>query len=205
LCAIKYPTEPGIDPDLWLEFLDRIFAGNKHLIEFVQRLLGMALVGEVFEHLLPIFFGVGANGKSVWLETVCGMLGPDYAMNAPTSLLMATKSDRHCVAWQRGGLQAPEEVSSATSEYRDDMDTLGEFLKDCCVAESGLEVRASDLYHRYRRWAEGRGEYVETQTKFGGRLGERGFAKGRDAGNRVTYRGIGLLAEGPDSSEGFSV
>ena len=51
------------------------------MIGFVQRLLGMGLVGEVLENILAIFHGRGANGKSVWLETVCGMLGPDYAMS----------------------------------------------------------------------------------------------------------------------------
>ncbi len=65
LCPLEYPTSEGIDPDLWLGFLDRIFASNAPLIRFVQQLIGMSLVGEVVEHVLPIFYGVGANGKSV--------------------------------------------------------------------------------------------------------------------------------------------
>ena len=66
----------GIDPDRWLEFLNKIFASSAPLIRFVQQLIGMSLVGDVQEHVLPIFYGVGANGKSVLIETVCGMLGP---------------------------------------------------------------------------------------------------------------------------------
>lgn len=312
LCAIEYPTEAGDDPDLWLSFLNRIFSDNAKLIGFFQRLLGVALVGEVIEHMLPIFFGIGANGKSVALETVCGMLGPDYAMNAPPGLLMATKSDRHpteladlhgkrfvaaietadggrlsealvkeltggdsirarrmredfwqfrpshtvvlatnhkpairgtdhgiwrriklvpfvvtipdaeqdkqltqklrrewpaimrwavagCLDWQHNGLQPPDEVNDATSSYRHDMDVLGEFIEGCCVTGDDCEARASDLYQRYRRWAEARGEFVETQTKFGGRLTERGFDKQRDSSTgRIVYRRIGLLPEGSE-------
>ncbi len=95
LASIEYPTEPGVDAVLWLDFLDRIFDGDGELIDFVQRLIGMAMVGEVQEHVLPIFHGTGSNGKSVFVETIMGMLGPDYSMKAASSLLMASGSDRH--------------------------------------------------------------------------------------------------------------
>ena len=95
LCPLEYPTEPGVDPDLWLGFLDRIFAGNAELIAFVQRLLGMSLVGDIFENVLPIFYGSGSNGKSVLQETWCGVLGLDYGMAAPDGFLVASKHERH--------------------------------------------------------------------------------------------------------------
>jgi putative DNA primase/helicase len=312
LCPVEYPTEPGSDPELWLAFLDRIFDENERLIGFLQRLVGMALVGEVLEHILAIFYGVGANGKSVLLETLCGMLGRDYAMNAPPNLLMVAKSDRHpteladlhgkrlvatvetadsgrlsealvkeltggdsirarrmredfwqfrpshtvilatnhkptirgtdhgiwrrirlvpfavtipdheqdkqlavklrdewpailrwavagCLDWQRNGLQAPDEVTAATSDYRADMDVLGEFLEERCIIGSEYQAHARDLYRGYKAWSENRGEYVETQTKFGTRLNERGFVKARDTSTgRVVYRGLGLLPEGSE-------
>jgi len=96
LCPVEYPTEPGVDAVLWSEFLDRIFDGNSELIAFLQRLIGMAIVGEVQEHVLPIFHGSGSNGKSVFIETVMGMFGSDYSMKAASTLLMASgSSDRH--------------------------------------------------------------------------------------------------------------
>ncbi len=95
LCPLEYPTEPGIDPELWLTFLDRICDGSEPKILFLRRLIGMALVGEVLENILPIFYGAGANGKSVFLETICSMLGSDYAMAAGTSLLMVDRAGRH--------------------------------------------------------------------------------------------------------------
>jgi putative DNA primase/helicase len=57
--------------------------------------VGSWLPGVVVEHLLPILYGSGANGKSVFIETICGMLGADYAMKAPPGFLIASKHDRH--------------------------------------------------------------------------------------------------------------
>ena len=95
LAPVEYPDEPGVDCPMWLEFLDTIFDGNQELIGYVQRSLGLSLVGNVFEHSLPIWFGCGANGKSVMIETWCRVLGGDYAMKAPANLLMARKNEQH--------------------------------------------------------------------------------------------------------------
>ena len=37
-----------------------------------------------------------------------------------------------CLVWQQQGLGVPEEVKAATDSYREEMDILGEFLKDRC-------------------------------------------------------------------------
>jgi putative DNA primase/helicase len=86
----------GVVSPLFDKFLLRIFAGKTNLIEYVQRLFGMALVGQVYEHVLPILWGKhGANGKSVLCESVMFALG-DYAAQAPPGLLIAAKGhDRH--------------------------------------------------------------------------------------------------------------
>lgn len=297
-------------PTLWLSFLDRIFEGNQKLIGFVQRLMGLSLVGEVQEHILPIFYGSGANGKSVLISTWLGMLG-EYGAKAPASLLIASKSRQHptelaslhgkrfvaasetddgcrlsealvkdltggepikarrmredfwefipshtlvlttnhkpiirgtdngiwrriylvpykttipkseqdrklpnkltlewpailrwavagCLEWQRNGLQPPDEVLAATNTYRTDMDVFGKFIDECCIVRPDIETPASALYERYKSWAQGRGEYVQTQTMFGTRLNDRGFigrraTSGKHRG-RAIWAGIGLSA-----------
>jgi putative DNA primase/helicase len=87
------------DPDApcpqWLKFLDRIFDGNAALIGFVQRLCGVSLTGDVSEQMLPIFWGVGANGKTTLLTTLLGILGDDYAMPAPPGLLLLRRGEHH--------------------------------------------------------------------------------------------------------------
>jgi putative DNA primase/helicase len=87
-------TEPGDEPVLWLQALDKIFAGDGELIAFLQRLCGYCLTGSVREHVLPIFHGSGRNGKSLILETILGILG-DYGRRLPSELLLLNRGDRH--------------------------------------------------------------------------------------------------------------
>src|SRR4029453_4215088 len=46
------------------------------------------------EHALIFVFGSGGNGKSVFLNTVSGILG-DYAVTAAMDTFTASKSDKH--------------------------------------------------------------------------------------------------------------
>lgn len=62
--------------------------------EFVVRFLGYAMTGDVSEHVLPVFWGSGANGKSTLLGAVAAVLG-DYAGTVPAELLLTTRGDRH--------------------------------------------------------------------------------------------------------------
>jgi len=75
-------------------FIEEIFAGDRELIECVQRLLGMCLTADIGEQVLPIFYGSGANGKSVLIETVMFVMG-DYADIAPPALLEDRGKDEH--------------------------------------------------------------------------------------------------------------
>jgi putative DNA primase/helicase len=99
-----------------------------------------------------------------------------------------------CLAWQRDGLQAPAAVTSATSAYRADMDTIGRFLDEVCTLDPTGRTKAAVLYTRYRYWAEQAGERDPlTQKAFGLRLAERGLTAERDREARwwkgVTVRG----------------
>jgi P4 family phage/plasmid primase-like protien len=71
----------------WLEFLHTTFQGDDTMIGYIQRLMGYACVGQVREAILPVFYGQGANGKTVLLETVAKLLG-DYATVAPQGFLV---------------------------------------------------------------------------------------------------------------------
>lgn len=87
-----------------------------------------------------------------------------------------------CLQWQMGGLAEPKLVQEAVSEYRDEMDTLGGFLLECCQTGPDLSIGASDLYRAYAAWCDRTNEFKLTQTNFGRRLGERGFASRRLGG-----------------------
>jgi len=64
------------------------------LIGFLQRFLGYCMTGWVHEHVLVFLYGTGANGKTVFVETVAGVFG-DYAIPAPMEMFLTAKFDRH--------------------------------------------------------------------------------------------------------------
>lgn len=78
----------------WRHFLDRVTDGNRELQAFLQRMAGYALTGSTREHALFFGHGTGANGKSVFVGTITGIMG-DYATSAPIKTFTATNSDRH--------------------------------------------------------------------------------------------------------------
>lgn len=78
----------------WLSFLDRITAGDRDLQHFVQRMFGYTLTGDTSAHALFFLFGSGANGKSVMIDTVAGIL-KDYHRTAAIETFTASSSERH--------------------------------------------------------------------------------------------------------------
>lgn len=71
---------------VWDTFLARVLP-DKAVRGFVQRLGGLALLGEVREHLLPILTGVGANGKGTLYKALLYAIG-DYGRAAEPELFM---------------------------------------------------------------------------------------------------------------------
>ena len=73
------------------KFLMDIFQGDSDLIGYMQRLLGYALMGRSTEHVLPILWGQGRNGKGTLLETLRHVLGP-IASPIPAETLLNQKN-----------------------------------------------------------------------------------------------------------------
>ncbi|WP_042570442.1 phage/plasmid primase, P4 family, partial [Ralstonia solanacearum] len=78
----------------WQAFIDDITGGNTDLAAYLQRMAGYALTGSTQEHALFFLYGTGANGKSVFVNTLATILG-DYAVNAAMDTFMETRADRH--------------------------------------------------------------------------------------------------------------
>jgi putative DNA primase/helicase len=85
---------PRGDCPRFLAFLNRITGGDAALVSYLQRVLGYALTGVTREHALFFAYGTGANGKSVLLSTVAGILG-EYHRTAPIETFVASNGDRH--------------------------------------------------------------------------------------------------------------
>ena len=106
-----------------------------------------------------------------------------------------------CLEWQRQGLNPPPEVLAATEEYKSEMDLIGKWIEECCITAPYATAKASALYGNYKRWVEDNGGFPLSSTKFGLKLGDRGYQK--EKSGTVVYRGIGLL-DTSDSWDGFS-
>jgi len=74
-------------------FLERI-QPDPDMRAFLARLLGHGLEGRVVEHLLPVLWGKGANGKSTLITAVMGALG-DYAITTDPALLIDRGFEAH--------------------------------------------------------------------------------------------------------------
>jgi putative DNA primase/helicase len=88
------PAPPGARAPTWDRFLVDIFGGDMKMIDFIQRMFGSALVGDVSPQKFVVLYGRGANGKSV-LRDVIGRLAGSYAVTASAKVFMQSNGDRH--------------------------------------------------------------------------------------------------------------
>ncbi|MDY7541771.1 phage/plasmid primase, P4 family [Cryobacterium sp. 5B3] len=77
------PAAPA-ESKLWDEFLDTVLPDTT-VLSFFRRIIGLALVGAVLEHIFTIATGSGRNGKGVAYGAVMHALG-DYAAVAEEGL-----------------------------------------------------------------------------------------------------------------------
>jgi len=97
-----------------------------------------------------------------------------------------------CLRWQSEGLEPPSKVMEASSEYREDMDTLAEFLD--AKTQSGGQVSKFDLYAKYVSWCDDQQMNDRerlSKRAFGMAMNERGIASAKNDGERV-WLGIEL-------------
>jgi putative DNA primase/helicase len=82
--------DPGIDEETGRP-------NGELVIEYVQRLLGYAMTGLSVEHVLPIFWGQGRNGKGTLVETINYVAGP---LSGPiqAEMLLSQSRDKNAAA-----------------------------------------------------------------------------------------------------------
>ncbi|MDQ3362400.1 MAG: phage/plasmid primase, P4 family [Actinomycetota bacterium] len=84
LAPVEY--DPNAKAPAWGAFLARILP-DVETRRFVQRMAGYSLSGSIREHVLPILYGTGANGKSTFLNTLMAAMGGYGQQSAPDLLL----------------------------------------------------------------------------------------------------------------------
>lgn len=96
------------------------------------------------------------------------------------------------LAWRAMGLSEPESVKTATAQYRADEDSLGHFLKECCVIGENTKCKPVDLYRVYVQWIDIGSKPMGKKT-FYTKIEQRNFRRSMSMGIEY-FNGIGVLA-----------
>ena len=91
LAPVDY--DPEAKAPLWHAHLER-FLPDPDVRREVKRNLGVAVVGETLDEILPIWYGTGGNGKTTSSQVLQRVLG-DYAQSAAPNLLVQSKYEAH--------------------------------------------------------------------------------------------------------------
>jgi phage/plasmid-associated DNA primase len=81
----------------------------------------------------------------------------------------------------------------AVKQYRNDEDLIGDFLNEHVVDASGEETAKSEMFERYRDWAQREGiRYLLSSKGLERKLRDRGFIARRATGGRRVWSGVAL-------------
>lgn len=292
----------------WTSFIEEVTGGDRALAEYLQRVAGYCLTGSTEAQAFFFLHGAGANGKSVFLDTIARALG-DYATTAPfetfaasrhashptdlaglqgARLVLVTETDRDrdwaesriktitggdtisarfmrgdffefrptfklivagnhrpgvktfgeamrrrmhlvpfdvtipperrdpklqeeltcelggilswmiagCAAWRERGLDPPQSVTAAATQYFEDEDLVGQWIAERCRTGEGETATAQELYDSWTAFAEAGGHAAGTRKALGYELKTRGFHPLRSSRCRG-WRGITLNSSRP--------
>jgi len=85
--------DPNATAPLWDAFLTRVLP-DPEVRAFMQRLAGYWLTGVVHEHVFPVLWGSGGNGKGRFLDMFAHVMGT-YARTVSPEMLMEREREEH--------------------------------------------------------------------------------------------------------------
>ena len=89
-------------------------------------------------------------------------------------------------------MKPPACVVSATEEYFEAEDALGQWIEERCLLAKTHREGVSELFADWREWAERAGEYVGSVKRFSELMAARKFEKCRLTGGARGITGIAL-------------
>lgn len=97
-----YAYDPSAKTPMWDAFLRWAMQGDSEMVGFLQRLAGIALRGDVPEHIMPVMLGAGRNGKNTFVETLTSILGAYATLSFPVKALTSPDMDDRATAVMYG-------------------------------------------------------------------------------------------------------
>ena len=111
-------TRAGYDPEAhsaqWASFLETVLP-DPDVRGYLQRLVGLSLLGKVVEHIFTIATGTGANGKGTTYSALLWALG-DYGHAAESDLFMQAKANPNAASPALMGLRSKRLVVVSETE-----------------------------------------------------------------------------------------
>ena len=77
--------------EIWQQTLNLIFQEDQELIDYVQRIVGLAAIGEVYQEAMIIAYGDGSNGKSTFWNTISTVMGGYAGLISADTLTVGCK------------------------------------------------------------------------------------------------------------------
>jgi putative DNA primase/helicase len=119
---ITQSTDIAFDPEAkaprWRQFIDEVFDGDMSLQTYVQRAAGYSLTADMREQIFFMCVGTGANGKSIFLDTLEYVFG-DYGHRASMMVFTGDAAKFHVAEMEGKRLIVASETKPNTrlNEY----------------------------------------------------------------------------------------
>lgn len=124
--------------DIWIEALNTFFCSDDELIEYVQKIVGIAAIGKVNLEAMIIAYGDGGNGKSTFWNAISRILGTYCGRISADSL---TVGCRRNVKPEMAELKGKRLVIASELEEGTRLNTA--FVKQICSTD---EIQAEKKY-----------------------------------------------------------
>jgi putative DNA primase/helicase len=170
VCTVEHK---GKDPFEMRPFATCWFGTNHmpHTRDFSDALFRRALILTFNNCFSPELRNCNHNLKDELIEELPGILN------------MVTEA----YGWvELTGFITPKSSLAAAKAWRIEADQVAQFVEECCVLDSGNEIRIGDLYRDFNQWADAAGVKSRvTKKSFSQRLSTMGYGAHRSSQNRL--------------------
>jgi putative DNA primase/helicase len=95
-------------------------------------------------------------------------------------------------AYLKEGLNPPAIVRTATDDYRQDMDVVGQWLEERCVRDPNAGTPTGNAYEDYAYWAGAEIGWALTRLRWRRNLSDRGFEAAKGTHGQRVIKGLRL-------------